>query len=58
MEWLGFTSTDLEDGLRIGEFSFQEIADIFPCASDVLTKFKTEHPISRFSPHGYQFWDS
>lgn len=35
-DWIAFTGTDIEDGLRIGELAFSELRDDFPLISDIF----------------------
>ncbi|HTK84635.1 MAG TPA: hypothetical protein VL625_06060, partial [Patescibacteria group bacterium] len=39
-DWVGYISTDVEDGLLVGEFSVDEILERFPLSAGALAKVK------------------
>jgi dGTPase len=42
-DWIAFTATDIEDGLRVGRMSLQEVCEHFPLAAEVYNDLDAKH---------------
>lgn len=45
-DWIAFTGTDVEDGLRIGELTIAELRDDFPLIADIMARHDAPQSVS------------